>query len=449
LKEQAFDHCGRLLALTRNANNPSRLLAKVFPRSAERADVWWRFLRQKDPTEMVAATMKRVRELVDDKPKTQDVEGLARDAAEAAEALRPAEREKWLLVLAETCLAAGLETAGQGYLEQAVKLGQSPRAGIRLGDFWADKKRWEQAAEVYHQAWEQGQKEPLALYLHGWALVQSGRDKDGMRYMDLAHWVPMGNEFQRSALGVALRARGQREAAQREHELLLRTGRPGSFQAGEALRQLALAAAAKKDYLQAAGYHERSVLRVLRPTIYYLELAANVTVPHHTHHLRARGLAAAGRLDEALREVETCATLIPGHTDVLLHVLPDLEKGGRKKAADELFDKCWALHEKLAADHPQSAYAHNSLAWLAAGCRRQLDKALEHGRKATELAPDQAGYLDTLAEVHFQRGDKDKAIELMKKCIALDGQNAYFRKQRRRFEAGDRLTPIPPSAVDE
>jgi tetratricopeptide (TPR) repeat protein len=449
LKEQAFDHCARVLGLTQQPANQVRLLARLFPRHADAVEVWWKFLRQKDAAEEAGAALKRLRELVGDRPAAKDLEGLAREAAQAAEALTPPEHEKWLLVLGETCLAAGLEDAARGYLELAVKLGASARAAIKLGDFWADKKRWERAAEVYGQAWQHDQKEPLGLYLQGWALAQGGSDKEGKRRMELAHWVPLGNEYRRSALAAALKARGQREAARREWELLLRTGRPGTFQTGEALRQLALAAVSRKEFLEAAGFHERSVLRVLRPSIYYLEMGANVTVPHYSHHLRARGLAAAGRLDEALHEVEACTALIPGHTDVVIHVLPALEKGDRKKAADDLFERCWALHEKLAADYPKSGFAHNSLAWLGAGCRRHLDAALEHARKAAELAPGQAGYLDTLAEVHFQRGDKGRAVELMRKCLALDGKNGYYRRQLERFEAGDRLAPIPPSVAEE
>jgi hypothetical protein len=64
--------------------------------------------------------------------------------------------------------------------------------------------------------------------------------------------------------------------------------------------------------------------------------------------------------------------------------------------------------------------------------------------QAVELQPDHAGNLDTLAEAHFQRGDRDRAMELMKKCIALDGKNSYFGKQLERFEKGDRAAELPP-----
>ena len=71
------------------------------------------------------------------------------------------------------------------------------------------------------------------------------------------------------------------------------------------------------------------------------------------------------------------------------------------------------------------------------------------GLKATELAPASAGNFDTLAEVCFQRGDKDKALAAEKKAIELDPNKAYFRKQVQRFEAGDPAAERPPESEDD
>ena len=70
------------------------------------------------------------------------------------------------------------------------------------------------------------------------------------------------------------------------------------------------------------------------------------------------------------------------------------------------------------------------------------------GVKAVELAPDNAGYLDTLAEIHFQRGDKDKAVALQKRVVELDPKRSYYRKQLRRLEAGDPSAERPPEDQD-
>ena len=93
---------------------------------------------------------------------------------------------------------------------------------------------------------------------------------------------------------------------------------------------------------------------------------------------------------------------------------------------------CFVFH------HPR-----NQAAWLSACCRRDLDRALADARKAVELAPDSAGYHDTLAEVLFQLGKKDEAAAEQKKAIALSPAREYFKKQLKRIQAGDPRAPRP------
>jgi tetratricopeptide (TPR) repeat protein len=107
-----------------------------------------------------------------------------------------------------------------------------------------------------------------------------------------------------------------------------------------------------------------------------------------------------------------------------------------------------AAYEKLCRDYPNCAWAHNSAAWLSACCRRDLDKALAHAEKAVKLAPDTAGHLDTLAEVHFQLGHKDKAVQLQKKVVQMGPKKEYFRLQLKRLEAGDPSAERPPEGDD-
>ena len=161
----------------------------------------------------------------------------------------------------------------------------------------------------------------------------------------------------------------------------------------------------------------------------------NVFVPHRT-------LPDAGKIDQALQEAETCLLLKPGDGDVVAYLLPGLEKAGRQKEADALYARVLSVHEKVLSDYPRSPAAHNALAWTMARCRRSLDKALEHAQKTVELDPDNPAGLATLAEVHFQRGDKAKAIELIKKCIEQE-KDLGFRKQLRRFVAGDVSVAAP------
>jgi tetratricopeptide (TPR) repeat protein len=279
--------------------------------------------------------------------------------------------------------------------------------------------------------------------------VQGGTEKEGRKLLDLAHWLPLGNDAMRAAFADELAKRGHADAARRERELLLKTSRPGSFHVGEVMRRIGVEAYHQKDYAKAADGHELAMLRVLRGNVSFVEAGAYVGVPHFIHRTRACGLVVAGQLDEARREIDLCLALQPANIELAVLLVPELEKRGHPKEADELLQKMTARYEQLCREHPRSASHHNSLAWMLACCRRQLDQALEHASKAVELAPEQAGYLDTLAEVHFQRGETGKALALMKKCIEMEPKRGFFRKQLKRFEAGDPKADLPSTLEDD
>jgi tetratricopeptide (TPR) repeat protein len=153
------------------------------------------------------------------------------------------------------------------------------------------------------------------------------------------------------------------------------------------------------------------------------------------------GLAKAGKYDEAVREARRGLAILPGDVDLTERLVPVLDAGSRKKDADELYRSVKGVYDKLLKDHPKSAFAHNQIAWLAATCRRDLDKGLASARKAVELAPENAGYHDTLAEVLFQSGKKKEAIEAQKKAVKLAPKRKDLARQLKRIEAGDPKAP--------
>jgi tetratricopeptide (TPR) repeat protein len=287
------------------------------------------------------------------------------------------------------------------------------------------------------------------LYLQGWALTRAGRAKEGQALTDLAHWLPLGSQFQRALFAEELTKRDQLDAARRERDLVLRVGWYRMWYVGNVLNYVARDAVARKDYARAAAFYERGVVGCLRVGSQFVDASAYLIVPQLVHQYRARAHLAAGKVGEALAEAKVCLDLVPGNIDLAVQLVPELDKAGRKADGDALYEKAAAVHKALCTDYPKGAFAHNSVAWLAACCRRDLDVALEHAKKATDLAPQTAGYLDTLAEVYFQRGDTAKAIECMKKCRTMDPHKAYFTKQLKRFEAGDRMVPPPDEGDDD
>ena len=448
LKEQAREHCGRILKVNRIAGRPERLLGKVFPGQGAAAEACWRFLRQTMADAEATAVMKRLTEVLDHRLSEKDLKALTQQA-QTLTGLKPQEREDVLLGLAQVALTSGHEALGRTCLDQAVEVQGSAAALQRLGDHLAEHKEWTAAAERYARAWAQDSQDPLPLFLRGHALLQAGQEAEGKKWIEMAHLLPLGNENIRSVFAGALARRNHIEAARRESDLLAKTATPGSFLIGQTLPQAAFQALARKDYLSAADCHERAMLRCLSPGVSFLDPTAYIGVPLIIHRLRARGLAAAGKFDIARQEIDLCQALRPADVDLPIALVPILEKQGRAREADDLFRRNFTAQEQLCRDYPQSAWAHNSAAWLAACCRRELDRALEHALKAVALAPRSSGYQDTLGEVYFQRGDKDRALAAARKSLELDPQSTYFRKQLKRIEAGDRLAELPPTGEED
>lgn len=470
LKDRALIHAAKALKALSVAQPKSwrdfdketparRFLAQLFPKQEGTFEVWWtmRRLKFKDAsTESIQKSLQHLRDLMEGRISAKEVKELIAEAEIqwAGSSLLPSVRES----LAEVAAKADLDDLAYSVLEKAA----TRDALIRLGDLFAAKKQWTKAAERYLQAWKkvwhpetlplpkhsqgtsgEGPLDPLPLYLAGDALVRAGQEQEGKKLIEQAHWIPFADAETRYDFIRALSERGHKEAARRETELLLRVSEPNTYYSGAAIRRLAFAALARKDYHKAAVGFEQSMMRCFNPYTHFVENAAYATVPAQIHHLRASALLAEGKLEQALQHVERALAASPGYANLPIELVPELERRGHKKEAADLFNRCYGTYEKVCRAYPRCAWAHNSAAWLSACCRRNLDPALDHAEKAVALAPDHAGYLDTLAEVHFQRGNKDKAIAVQKRAIELNPKKAYYRKQLKRIQAGDPSAPRP------
>jgi len=61
----------------------------------------------------------------------------------------------------------------------------------------------------------------------------------------------------------------------------------------------------------------------------------------------------------------------------------------------------------------------NNLAWLYLS-RGEIDKALPLSRQAVQLLPENADFLDTLAEIHYKKEEYSEALNLMEKAVRID-----------------------------
>src|SRR5262249_16202734 len=182
---------------------------------------------------------------------------------------------------------------------------------------------------------------------------------------------------------------------------------------------------------------ERNMLRWLPIGTSLRSAATYGRVTAEIHLLRARALLAGGKKIQALRGIDTAEGFCPTNLSLAIRLAPAPQKVGEKERADQIFSRVAGHWRKACEEYPDCALAHNQVAWLCARCRRDLDEALAHARKAVELAPLDAAHRDTLAEVLFQRGDRPAAVEQIKTCLKLPSSNTgFYRRQLARFESG-------------
>ncbi len=112
------------------------------------------------------------------------------------------------------------------------------------------------------------------------------------------------------------------------------------------------------------------------------------------------------------------------------------EKQGRKDLARIERERVGEALKRALARGENDASNLNGLAWTCAVNDVYLDEALQAAERAVALEPKNTGILDTLAEVHFRRGDAARAVEVESKAVALEPQSNYLTEQLNRFKTG-------------
>lgn len=136
---------------------------------------------------------------------------------------------------------------------------------------------------------------------------------------------------------------------------------------------------------------------------------------------------------KALTLLEKCHALMPCDGSLADHFFPALRKAGLIKQHDAWFETTWQNIQTVIERYPQSHNTRNTAAWLAARAMRHLDAAETHLKQALATHPDQAAYLDTMAELQFARGNRKQAIEWSEKAINFLPADDDIRRQNQRF----------------
>jgi tetratricopeptide (TPR) repeat protein len=445
LHEQAAAVAAKMLALlpAEKSTSPyAEVLEPIFERDAEIAATWWTYLCG----ELVHSTPERRFQSLEQIMAGQPIKRLDQWASEMAGVSTPNETtagEHRVEAAAVAMLRAGKEDKAREYFELAIKREPNVAASIRYADHLASRQHFKEAADWYKHA---GAIEPgnaLALFLQGDSIARAGDAAEGKRLIDLAHWVPLGDDYQRGELIRELQRRGFADDAKREIDLALTFGWYRYWHMGNIISAGARLARREHDYSRAIAGLEKAVAGCMWKAAGYVEMRSYVTVPQDMATLRVRTLLEAGRYEDAFTAIRAGLAVLPGDYGLTTLAVNAFDASGRKKQADELFAATLGQYEKLCGEFPNCVFAHYRYSMLAAGCGRELDQALSHAETAVRLAGNDPNPLDALAEVHFRRGDSKQAIALMRRCVAESPQNLFHQKQLARYQSGDRRAPMP------
>jgi tetratricopeptide (TPR) repeat protein len=416
----------------------SSILARYFPKHYGYASLWWDFLRQQNPTQKPRETLITLQQLFrtsSQHPPLPGWEEIVAKAAEKAGTFDPANRGLRLQLLAETCDLQGNRDLALTHAKNAAK--ELPGAGLTYGRLLSENKQHDAAAAAYLKVWENDISQVVALHLCGKELIAAGQAETGKQKLEIASLLCLDAATRRN-LAYNLHERGLSEDALPHYELAVRTGSAEIWHISNAAENVGNLIVTTEP-LRAADMWERLQFYLLTPNANPTEYEPLLDIGRLVHKTRARGLLSAGKKDEALAEIKLCESISPGNIDLVEDLVPLLQAQGLAAEASALYERAYAIHAPLAQKFPASAPCRNNVAWLSAVCHQRLEEALAHAQKAVELSPKAPSYLDTLAEVYFQQGNRPKAIEYGKQVLELAPGNKLFAQRLKHFE----IDPLP------
>lgn len=223
--------------------------------------------------------------------------------------------------------------------------------------------------------------------------------------------------------------------------ILLQATLPGSFESGRIYRHLSRLQSRQKHFDQAALSQLQSMLRASDPSVYFVSVGAYLASPVSYHRLRLEEALAKKEAEMARKEAEIIAQYLPFDVDLPIAIHEKAKTEDTKILEIPFYNKSRDQHRLLIKSYPESGWLRNSAAWLMACCQKDLEEAVVHATKATQLEPDKAGYWDTLAEAQFQAGKTDAAKLSIAQAVKLNPQKPYYKRQLQRIQTGNPATP--------
>ncbi len=335
----------------------------------------------------------------------------------------PGDAETYLRCLAELEKLNG----GGGGAEQA----------MQKAHYLALLGRWEESAAAWLEIGSATPGEPIYWGYAAACMHRAGKTQEAAGLEKKAALLAMGETQALARVGFYFALAGDFDRAGEWWNRAAAEFTTDQRSFSDVLTYLAMEAGAREDWQTAASLAAaRSLEEAMAGRASNVLSSAYFRQRLETDMMRGFSRLATDR-EAALPLIRQC--IGEPFADILLadYFFPAMRSAGLVEMHDAAFGKCWDRLSAVIARYPDGENARNSAAWLASRANRRLKEAEEHAAHALEISPRQAAYLDTMAEVHFVRGDREKALEYSARGLREEPGDIQLIRQYRRFRSGE------------
>jgi tetratricopeptide (TPR) repeat protein len=314
-----------------------------------------------------------------------------------------------------------------------------------------ERRAWSTIVDVSKRFPERFQESTLLSYRLAEAQSQSGQLEAAEKTSQQALKSNQDNQQEHLEAAFSLQERGLFEWSEREYRQVLERvppGAPEGFQArllfSEMLHDLLReqdAATALRDIVESSEKDENIRYMIARFRNQPGSVASRM------YFFLAEHARASGDEKQQIEHLKKAVQFDPTDADVLigmyrashsdpswrketLELISNAVKAFREEVRDCEVQAAEAQTEGVREDiHRDLASAHNQLAWLVANTVGDYDEALRSSQRSLELRPETAGYLDTLGQCYYAKGDYKNAVVHQSRAAELDPHSRQISRQ--------------------
>ena len=409
-----------------------QVFSVLFPNSRNQAQFWYTALQDAVPDafERIRLIAGITRSAYDPR-QIIDMEQVLSVAHESLEKMPIRMRRHQLLALAETLSIHGNETQAHDLRKEAGYLGNVLGFSV-LAEHAVGQQRPEEAADWYHQALQIGGDPYVFAFCSRLARGETTASTDPLSPEMRNDLLCCLNSDELTLLSREATNLNRPDVSIKLLRLYLTSNDLLNSDNDYYQRQLGILLTDKHpgesaDRLRRASYAYFHLLDPLSPNIAFHHLSSE------THFSAVRSLMNQGQYEQAKTLLRRLMDFVSGNSELAEEFVPAMEAAGHQEFAEELFAGVADRYLNVIEAYPNSATHHNNYAWVCAQCHRRIDEAKIHAEQAVKLSPNHTSYLDTLAEIVFQSGETERAVELATRCVELNPYKEHYRQQLQRF----------------